>query len=49
MVKDSEFLAQVSKLREEIDPTPGEETQRISDAIFQTPAAIVQKAIEASQ
>ena len=33
----------------EIDPTAGEETQRISDAILETPAAIVQLAIQASQ
>jgi hypothetical protein len=33
----------------EIDTTSGEETQRISDAILDTPPSIVQMAIEASQ
>jgi tripartite-type tricarboxylate transporter receptor subunit TctC len=49
MVKDPDFLAQASRTGIEIDPTSGEETQRISDAILETPAAIVQMAIQASQ
>jgi tripartite-type tricarboxylate transporter receptor subunit TctC len=49
VVKDPEFLAQADKMGIEIDPTSGEETQRISDAIIETPAAIVQLAIQASQ
>ena len=49
MIKDPEFIAQVSKMGEEIDPTSGVETQRISDAIIDTPPDIVKAAIEASQ
>jgi tripartite-type tricarboxylate transporter receptor subunit TctC len=49
MVKDPEFLALVNRTGEEIDPTPGDEVQRISNKILETPPAIVQAAIEASQ
>jgi tripartite-type tricarboxylate transporter receptor subunit TctC len=49
VVKDPEFLAQANKMGIEIDTTSGEETQRISDAILDTPPSIVQMAIEASQ
>ena len=49
MVKDPDFLAQVAKTGEEVDPTPGDEVQRISNAILETPPDIVQAAIEASK
>jgi len=49
VVRDPDFLAQASRMGVEIDPTSGAETQRISDAIIETPAPIVQMAIQASQ
>jgi tripartite-type tricarboxylate transporter receptor subunit TctC len=49
MVKDPQFLAQVAKIGEDVDPTSGEETQRISNAILETPPAIVQMAIAVSE
>jgi hypothetical protein len=49
MVRDPEYLAQANKMGIGVDPTSGGETQRISDAIVETPASIVQMAIQASQ
>jgi hypothetical protein len=42
------FLAQADKMKVEIDPTPGEEVQRISNQILPTPSDIVQLAIDVS-
>jgi tripartite-type tricarboxylate transporter receptor subunit TctC len=49
MVKDPAFLAQADKIKVEIDPTPGEEVQRISNQILSTPSDIVQLAIDVSK
>jgi tripartite-type tricarboxylate transporter receptor subunit TctC len=49
VVKDADFLAQANKMGIEIDPTSGEQTQRISDAILDTPSSIVHLAVQASQ
>jgi tripartite-type tricarboxylate transporter receptor subunit TctC len=49
MVKDPAFLAQVDKMKVEIDPTPGEEVQQISNQILSTPPDIVQLAIDVSK
>ena len=49
MVKDPAFLDQAEKIKVEVDPTPGEEVQRISNTILSTPDDIVKLAIEASK
>jgi tripartite-type tricarboxylate transporter receptor subunit TctC len=49
MVKDPAFLAQADKMKVEIDPTPGEEVQQISNQILSTPPDIVQLAIDVSK
>jgi tripartite-type tricarboxylate transporter receptor subunit TctC len=49
LVKDPDFLAQAERLNAEIDPASGEETQRISNAILDTPAEVVKNAIAASK
>jgi tripartite-type tricarboxylate transporter receptor subunit TctC len=49
MVKDPEFLATANKRGEEIDPTSGEDVQRVSNDILATPPAVVKIAIEATK
>jgi tripartite-type tricarboxylate transporter receptor subunit TctC len=49
MIKDPAFLAQAEKVHMEIDPTPGEEIQHISNEILLTPPDIIKLAIEASK
>ena len=49
VVKDPDLLAQAKKSVLEIDPTPGAEVQRISEAILATPKPIVELAIQAAK
>lgn len=49
MVKDAAFLAQADKMKVEIDPTPGEEVQQVSNRILSTPTDIIQLAIDVSK
>jgi tripartite-type tricarboxylate transporter receptor subunit TctC len=49
MTKDPAFLKMAEDIGAEIDPTSGEATQAISNAILATPPAVVQRAIEASK
>jgi ABC-type phosphate/phosphonate transport system substrate-binding protein len=48
MTKDAAFLEQSEKMKVEIDPTPGEAVQQVSDQILSTPPDIVRLAIELS-
>ena len=43
---DKEFLAEAEKAQLEITPVPGDEVQRLVTEVYQTPPAVVQKAIE---
>jgi len=49
MVKDPEFLAQAERAGIEIDPTPGSEVQKISDAIMATPKDVIEMAMSAEK
>jgi len=49
MVKDPDFLAQAEHAGAEIDPTPGIEIQKISDAIAATPKDIIDMAAAAEK
>lgn len=44
---DPELLAEAAKTNLEIDPTPGVEVQRVSEAILETPGDLVKLAVEA--
>ena len=48
-MKDPDLLAQATKLNIEIDPTPGDEVQKISLGILDTPKRIVDLAINAAK
>ena len=41
MVKDPSFIMQAERAGAELDPTPGVDIQKISDAIVATPKEIV--------
>jgi hypothetical protein len=49
VVKDPEFLAQAERAGAEVDPTPGVEIQKISDAIAATPKDVIDMAIGAQK
>lgn len=49
MVKDPELIAAAEKRGLELDPTPGIEVQKISDAIITSPKALVDAAAKAMQ
>ena len=49
MVKDPDFIAQAERGGLELDPTPGAEIQKISDAIIATPKNIVALAAAAEK
>ena len=46
-MKDREFLAEAEKMKLEITPVSGEKVQDLVAEVYRTPAAIVQKAVEA--
>jgi tripartite-type tricarboxylate transporter receptor subunit TctC len=48
-MKDPDLLALAAKSTLEIDPTPGAEVQRISEAILDTPKSLVDMAVEAEK
>jgi tripartite-type tricarboxylate transporter receptor subunit TctC len=49
VVRDPEFIAQANRADAEIDPTPGIEIQKVSDAIAATPKEIIDMAIAAQK
>jgi hypothetical protein len=49
MVKDPLFIMQAERAGAELDPTPGVEIQKISDAIIATPKEIVDLAAVAEK
>jgi tripartite-type tricarboxylate transporter receptor subunit TctC len=49
VVKDPEFLAQAERAGAEVDPTPGIEIQKVSDAIVATPQDVIDMAIAAQK
>jgi tripartite-type tricarboxylate transporter receptor subunit TctC len=49
MVKDPEFIMQAERMGAELDPTPGVEIQRVSDAIVLTPKEILDLAAAAQK
>ena len=46
VVKDSAFIEDAAKRGAELDPTPGPEIQRISEAIVDTPQDIIQMSVD---
>ena len=46
-MKDRDFLAEADKMKLEITPVSGEKVQDLVAEVYRTPAAIVQKAVEA--
>jgi tripartite-type tricarboxylate transporter receptor subunit TctC len=49
MVKDPQFIVQAERMGAELDPAPGVEIQKISDAIVATPKEIVELAAAAQK
>jgi tripartite-type tricarboxylate transporter receptor subunit TctC len=49
VVKDPEFIKQANRAGAEVDPTPGIEVQKISDAVVATPKEIIDMAILAQR
>jgi tripartite-type tricarboxylate transporter receptor subunit TctC len=49
MVKDPQFIAQAERIGAELDPTPGVEIQKVSDAIVATPKEILDLATAAQK
>jgi tripartite-type tricarboxylate transporter receptor subunit TctC len=49
VVKDPEFIRQADRAGAEVDPTPGIEVQKISDAIVATPKDVIDTAILAQR
>jgi len=45
-MNDKEFRAEADKAQLEITPVPGDEVQKLVSEVYQTPHAVVQKAIE---
>jgi tripartite-type tricarboxylate transporter receptor subunit TctC len=49
LVKDPDFLRDAERVKAEIDPKPGADTQTVSDAILRAPKEIVAKAAKAME
>jgi tripartite-type tricarboxylate transporter receptor subunit TctC len=49
LVKDPEFIKQANRAGAEVDPTPGIEVQKISDAVVATPKEIIDMAVIAQR
>jgi tripartite-type tricarboxylate transporter receptor subunit TctC len=49
LIEDPAFIAQAEQAHAELDPTPGSEIQKVSDAIVATPKDIVELAIAAEK
>ncbi|MCW2573626.1 MAG: tripartite tricarboxylate transporter family receptor, partial [Frankiales bacterium] len=46
MIKDPEFLAEAAKAQMDMSPSTGEESQKVADAIVNTPQNVLTRAKE---